>query len=734
MHGTNITVRKRLTWTFLLASAAFMILVGRLAWVQFVRGDELQKKALEVRMRDVPVEAKRGSIFDRNGNELVTSISVDSIYCNPGHVKDPRDTAERLAPILDMDVDKLADKLSKKSSFEWIKRKVDNKVAGEIRKLLNDGKISGIGFVEESKRYYLNSTLAAHVLGFTGIDNQGLIGIEKSYDEELRGEPGRIVVEHDAAGREVPEAIHQYIPAQKGSDLVLTIDETIQYFVERELDKVVAQYKPKFALAIIMDPETGEILAMGNRPTFDPNNWAGEPREVWDKNPAIWYNYEPGSTFKIITASAALEEGTVHLQDRFYDPGYAIVADRRIRCWKAGGHGSESFVEVVQNSCNPGFITVGLNTGITKFYKYINAFGFGQRTGISLPGEASGIVIPEKKVTNLNLATMSIGQSIAVTPIQLLTAISAVANDGVMMKPHLVKEIREDGKPAKVIKPEKIRQVISKDTAAQLRLLLENVVVNGTGQGAFVEGYRVGGKTGTAQVVGEKGGYVSGKYVASFAGIAPVDDPKMVALVVIAEPQGGQYYGGVIAAPLFQGIAKDVLRYMQLPETPGLEKPKKPYEIDIPKVTVTVPNVVNYPVEEAIRALQAAGLDPQTNGEGLIVCDQVPKPGARVNNGTKVLLELQPAGNKDSGEPVTVPNLKGMTIKEAGNILESIGLLLLPEGSGVAYAQDVKPGTKLKAGSTVKVIFKPPNYDNSKPQPQTNQVTDSKKLENLYVD
>ncbi|SFG27746.1 stage V sporulation protein D (sporulation-specific penicillin-binding protein) [Desulfotomaculum arcticum] len=734
MHGTNITVRKRLTWTFLLASAAFLILVGRLAWVQFVRGDELQKKALEVRMRDVPVEAKRGTIYDRNGNELVTSISVDSIYCNPGHVKEPQDTAERLAPILDMDVDKLAEKLAKPSSFEWIKRKVDNKVASQIRELQNDGKISGIGFVEESKRYYLNSTLAAHVLGFTGIDNQGLIGIEKSYDEELRGEPGRIVVEHDAAGREVPEAMHQYIPAKKGSDLVLTIDETIQYFVERELDKVVAQYNPKFTLGIVMDPETGEILAMGTRPTFDANNWAEEPREVWDKNPAIWYNYEPGSTFKIITASAALEEGTVHPQDRFYDPGYATVSGEQIRCWKAGGHGSQSFVEVVENSCNTGFIAVGLNTGITKFYKYVNAFGFGQGTGISLPGEASGLVIPEKQATNLNLACMSIGQSIAVTPIQLITAISAVANDGVLMKPHLVKEIREEGKSAEEIKPEKVRQVISKDAAAQLRLLLESVVANGTGQGAFVEGYRIGGKTGTAQVVGEKGGYVSGRYVASFAGMAPVDDPKMVALVVIAEPQGGQYYGGVIAAPLFQGIAKDVLRYMQLPETPGLEKPKKPYEVEVPKVTVTVPNVVNYPVEEALRSLQAAGLEPQTNGEGLIVCDQVPKPGARVNNGTKVILELQPAGNKDSGEPVTVPNLKGMTIKEAGNILESMGLLLLPEGSGVAFSQDVQPGTKLKAGSTVKVTFKPPNYNNSSSQTPADQDNDIERLENLYAD
>jgi len=481
-----------------------------------------------------------------------------------------------------------------------------------------------------------------------------------------------------------------------------------------------------------MEPETGAILAMGNRPTFDPNNWAEEPREIWDKNPAIWYNYEPGSTFKILVSAAALEEGTVHPEDRFFDPGYAKVADRYIRCWKAGGHGSQSFVEVMQNSCNPGFISVGLNTGKDRFYKYIDAFGLGEPTGIRLPGEESGIIIPQKIATNLNLATMSIGQSIAVTPIQLLTAVAAVANDGVLMKPQLVQEIRYEGKTVSTLKPEKVRQVISADTAHQLCGLLESVVVHGTGRNAYVEGYRVGGKTGTAQVVGESGGYVSGRYVASFAGFAPADDPKMAMLVVIAEPKGGVYFGGLIAAPIFQGIARDVLRYLQLPETPGLEKPQLPYQVEVPDVEVVVPNVANYPLEEARRSLQAAGLKYQANGEGQIVYEQTPKPGARVNSGTTVILELQPAGKKEDGEPVTVPDLRGLTIKESGNLLENIGLRLLPEGSGVAVQQSVNPGTKVEHDTTIKVIFEPPGQNAGKDNASSRENTVPGNDSNLY--
>lgn len=707
MKTTSIQIRRRITVLFLLAAAFLSCIIIRLAWIQFVRGDELRQQGIINRMRDVPVEAKRGSILDRNGNELVTSVSADSIYVIPNHIKKPDEVAAQVAPLLGMDVAKVKSIITKKSRFEWLKRKVDF----EVSKKIKDLKIEGIGFAEESRRYYKQETLAPHILGFTGTDNQGLMGMEAAFEEELKGIPGRIVIEHDAAGREIPQALHQYIPPTQGHNLVLTLDQTIQHFVERELDKIVSTYKPKIAVIIVMDPKTGDVLALGNRPTFSPNKWREVPQNVWDRNPAVWYNYEPGSTFKIITASSALEENAVKATDRFYDPGYYQVADRKIRCWKAGGHGSQNFEEVVQNSCNPGFIQTGLNLGKEKFYKYIRAFGFGQTTGIGLPGEAKGIMINEKDATNLNIATMSIGQSIAVTPMQLITAISAVANDGKLMTPHLVKRIEDPkGQVIKEFPPEVVRQVISKETARQTSQLLENVVLKGSGKNAYVDGYRAAGKTGTAQVVAERGGYASGKYVASFAGYAPVNDPQIAVLIMVAEPQGGMYYGGQVAAPVFAPLAQDILRYLGVPEQKNLPKPKtNPWEVEEERIEVAVPNVVNLPLDEAQKLLRGSGLAFETRGSGKMVYGQIPESGALVLTGTTVILDLSGAsGAQGKGQEVSVPNLKGMTIREAGNLLESLGLKLEPSGSGLAEIQSPKAGIKLPRGSTVKVTFKPP--------------------------
>ncbi|GAB6181883.1 stage V sporulation protein D [Desulfotomaculum defluvii] len=708
MKTTNILVRRRITCLFLMAVALLSLIIFRLAWIQFVRGDELRQEGIINRMRDVPVEAKRGSILDRNGNELVTSVSADSIYAIPNHIENPDQVASQIAPLLGMDVEKVKSVITKKSRFEWIKRKVDFEVSQKIKNL----KIEGIGFAEESRRYYKQETLAPHILGFTGTDNQGLMGMEAAYEEELKGIPGRIVIEHDAAGREIPQALHQYIPPTQGNNLVLTLDQTIQHFVERELDKIVATYNPKMAVIIVMEPKTGKILALGNRPTFSPNNWREVPQSVWDRNPAVWYNYEPGSTFKIITASSALEENAVKVSDRFFDPGFYQVADRKIRCWKVEGHGSQSFEEVVQNSCNPGFIQVGLDLGKERFYKYIRAYGFGQSTGIGLPGEARGIMIPEKNATNLNIATMSIGQSIAVTPIQLITAISAVANGGKLMKPQLVERIEDQkGKIIEEIKPQEIHQVISEETAKVTSQLLENVVMKGSGKNAFVDGYRAAGKTGTAQVVSERGGYASGKYVASFAGFAPVNDPKISVLIMVAEPQGGIYYGSQVAAPVFAPLAKDILRYLGVPEQKNLPKPKvNPWEVEEERIEVVVPNVVNLPLNEAQKLLREGGLAFETRGQGKVVYGQIPESGALVLSGTTVILDLAGSGGGQgkAGEQVSVPNLKGMTIREAGNLLESLGLKLEPTGSGLANTQSPAVGSKLTRGSVVKVEFKPP--------------------------
>lgn len=704
-------VRKRLAFLLAVSILSLVALTGRVAWIQFVRAEELGKKALEVRTRDIPVEAKRGNIYDRNGKELVTNASVDSLYAIPALVKDPRDAARRLSSLLNVDEERIFKILTRRSCFEWLARKLDASTAAKIKA----ENLPGIFFVEENRRYYPYQTLAPHLLGFTGIDNQGLTGVEVTFEKVLKGVPGRIIIEQDAAGREVPEPVHQYISPRQGHHLYLTIDETIQHFVERELDKVAARYDPRLAVIIVMDPRTGEILAMGSRPTFNSNSWADAPPEAWDRNPAIWYNYEPGSTFKIVTAAAGLAEGAVRPQDAFYDPGYIKVADRYIRCWYDGGHGSQTFAEVVMHSCNPGFVEVGLRVGIEKFYQYVRAFGFGEPTGIDLPGEAAGILIPEKKATNLNIATMAIGQSIAVTPIQLLTAVAAVANGGTLLKPQIVREIRDSsGNLVKGFEPVPVRRVLSPEVARELGGLLESVVLKGTGRNAFIEGYRVAGKTGTAQVVGEGGGYVTGRYVASFVGFAPVEEPRVAALVMVAEPKGGIYYGSQVAAPVFAAVVRDALHYLKVPRTPGLERPKDPFVYEEPRFKVKVPGVVNYPVNEAISRLVQAGLAYRTFGEGSIVYAQTPEPGAEVLNGTAVVLNLEPPAWGSKRE-VTVPNLTGLTNGQAAELLKNMDLFLQPAGSGLAEAQDPEPGSRVPRGTTVRVQFAPPGQGSKQP-------------------
>ncbi|MDA8097371.1 MAG: stage V sporulation protein D [Clostridia bacterium] len=706
MQSTSIVMRKRISILFFLAALALLFLVCRLAYIQFFLGDQLRQDALDNRTRDIPVEAKRGSIFDRKGNELVTSVSVDSVFAIPSQVTKPDEVAAKVAVVLDMDVDKVHKQITQKQSFVWIKRKVDYKQAQELKSL----KLDGIGFVEESKRYYLKDGLAAHVLGFVGVDNQGLTGIENTFETDLRGIPGRIVVERDAAGREISNAVHNYFPPVQGHNMVLTIDETVQYFVERELDKLIDKYQPKGAVITVMDPRTGEILAMGNRPTFDPNRWSVAPQSTWDRNPAIWYNYEPGSTFKIITLSAALEEKTVNKNDRFYDPGYVKVADRNIRCWKAGGHGSQSFEEVIQNSCNPGFIKIGLDIGISDFYKYVRGFGFGTQTGVILPGEAQGIMIPEKKATTLNLATMSIGQSIAVTPLQLLTAVSASVNGGLLMEPMLVKAVTDhEGTVVREYAPKSVRRVISEETSREVGVLLEGVVLKGSGRNAYADGYRVGGKTGTAQVVGSSGGYVSGRYVSSFVGFAPVEDPQVAILVMLIEPQGGVYYGSQVAAPAFRAVMQDTLRYLGVPEQKNLPKPKSLnfWENTREPEEVRVPQVVNLPLNEAVQELRGSGLNFMIRGQGPVVYGQVPEAGASVLEGTTVIIELKTGPEADSGGQVTIPDLTGLTIKQVGGLLENMGLRLEPVGTGIASQQKPLPGEKVDRGALVRVDFEP---------------------------
>jgi stage V sporulation protein D (sporulation-specific penicillin-binding protein) len=707
VQTTTILMRRRIAYLFFGVIAAFFLLLVRLVYLQFVTGDELQLKAEQLRMREVPIAAKRGIVYDRNMNKLAISVSADSIYALPPEVKasgKAEDIAKQLAPFLEMDEEKVLEKITVSRSFEWLKRKIDFEKAQKIREL----DLPGIKIVEESQRFYPKDNIAAHVLGFSGVDNQGLEGIEVARDQDLKGVPGSILVEYDARGQELPHAVHKYNPPVDGKSLVLTIDETIQYFAERELDKAMAgPSRPKKATVIVMQPKTGEILALANRPGYDSNKYREFSSENW-RNAGVSNTYEPGSTFKIITTAAALEEGVVRPEDRFYDPGYYSVGGHRIKCWRSyNPHGSQSFTEVMENSCNPGFVEVGLRMEEKEkgvFYKYINAFGFGQKTGIELPGEASGIMIKEEDLKPINIGTISIGQGIAVTPLQLITAVSAVANGGVLMEPQIVRQVLDgDNNVLQDFQPKEIRRVVSEQTAKTEREMLESVVARGTGRNAYIPGYRVGGKTGTAQKAGS-GGYMPGKYVASFIGMAPVNDPEIVCLVIMDEPQGYPNQGGQIAAPVFKAVVEDSLRYLGVISQYTVDQ-EEDNKTTSQVRQVSVPEVINLTPDEATKVLKIEGFKAKLKGSGKIVTSQTPAGMAKVKEGSEVILNLGEGDASLVPGTVTVPDLTGKRVREVAELLGAMGLKLNPDGYGQVVRQEPVPGTIIKTGQEVKVFF-----------------------------
>jgi stage V sporulation protein D (sporulation-specific penicillin-binding protein) len=574
-----------------------------------------------------------------------------------------------------------------------VKRKVDMETAKAVNKL----NLSGIGLTQENQRYYPNDNLAAHVLGFTGIDSQGLDGVELTFDSYLKGRSGSIVVEYDARGQEIPSATHRFVKPMEGYNIYLTIDIVIQQIIERELEKVLQDTKAQAATIIAIEPHTGEILALANRPDYNPNRFAEYAPKLW-RNIAVSNAYEPGSTFKILTTTAALGEKVVSLNERFFDPGSVEVQGRTIHCWKDGGHGSQTFQEVVENSCNVGFVNVGLRLGEDSFYKYFTAFGLGKSTNVDLPGEAKGIIIPKPQVKPINLATMSMGQSIAVTPLQLVTAVAAVANDGQRLRPQIVREVKgKDGEIIRGFAPDIINQVVDTATAQEVKKVLESVVTNGTGKNAYIEGFRIAGKTGTAQKVGA-GGYMPGKYVASFVGFAPADNPQIVMVVIIDEPVG-LYYGGQIAAPVFTSVMNDVLQYLKIAPRAAATDTRVAQEPHI-----VVPSVINFLVPEAIQELKKAGLSVRIEETGERIADQIPKPGSRVPKDSSVLLyTLTP---RYGISEITVPDCIGQSLREVADTLAEVGLRIHPAGVGVkATKQEPLPGTKVLPGSEITVFF-----------------------------
>ncbi|MBP3038732.1 stage V sporulation protein D [Bacillaceae bacterium Marseille-Q3522] len=633
MRVSNVTVRKRLTIALLIGLLIFFIIDIRLGYVQFFLGNLLTDEAKELWSRDIPFEPERGKIVDRNGVALATNISAPTVYVVPRQIKDPAMTAEKLAAVLNMSKEKAYKDITKVESIVKIPegRKISHEKAKEVRAL----NLAGVYIGEDSKRHYPFGTYLSHVLGFAGIDNQGLMGLELHYDEELKGERGSVKFYASAKGERMSKMADDYQPPINGLDLKLTIYSAIQTIVERELDNAEAQYNPDGLIAIAMNPNNGEILAMASRPSFDPADFQAVPSEVYNRNLPIWSTYEPGSTFKIITLAAALEEKKVDLKsDHFYDHGFMEVGGARLRCWKKGGHGDQSFLEVVQNSCNPGFVELGERLGKDTLFRYIQDFGFGKKTGIDLQGEGTGILFPLERVGSVELATTAFGQGVSVTPIQQVAAVSAAINGGTLYTPYIAKELIDPKTGEVVMKksPSAKRTVISKETSAKIREALESVVAQGTGVKAFVDGYRVGGKTGTAQKA-VNGRYLENNHIVSFLGFAPADDPQIVVYVAVDNPKGTVQFGGRVAAPIAGAIIGDSLQAMDIPPRKDQLEKKRTWE---DPAMVEVPDLVGISKKELGELLVNLKID--ASGSGDIVVKQTPQPGVRLKEGSTIRL------------------------------------------------------------------------------------------------
>lgn len=645
MRNSKVIVRRRLLLLLMLLCLLFAALAVRLAYVQFGKGAELSAQAEDLWRRNIPFSAKRGEISDRNGITLAYNITTPTVMAIPVQIKSPELTARSLAPLLGMTEEAVLKSITKKQSIVRLQpggRKITMEKGQEIRDL----GLPGIVVAEDNKRYYPYEGLAAHILGFTGSYNQGLTGLESKYNSELSGMNGSVSYLSDAGGRLMPGTSEKYVEPKDGLSLQLTIDKSIQSIMERELDDAMTRLQANSALSIAMNPKTGEILGMAARPGYEPSQYQEYPADVYNRNLPIWMTYEPGSTFKIITLAAALEEKKVDLyNDHFFDPGYVSVGGAKLRCWKRGGHGSQTFLQVVENSCNPGFVALGQRLGKETLFKYIKDFGFGTKTGIDLSGESNGILFKLPQVGPVELATTSFGQGVSVTPIQQITAVSAAINGGKLYKPFVAKSWTntETGEVVENVEPQLVRQVISEETSKLVRSALESVVANGTGGNAFIDGYRVGGKTGTAQKV-INGRYSTNEHIVSFIGFAPADDPQIVVYTAIDNPQGIQF-GGVVAAPIVRNILADALEYMKVP--PRKDQVVKKYKYGETPI-VTVPSLVGQSAQEIYEDMNM-NFNLAKSGVGTVVINQAPKAGARVEKGSTIRIYMGSESEAEQG-------------------------------------------------------------------------------------
>ena len=663
-------VQSNIRWLVVVLLFGLIVVICRYAWLQLVQGSELAERMRYQVGQDYMVQSPRGAIIDRNGRELAVSTMTKSLFVDPNHVDNPAELAADLAPLTGKTEEEILEDIAVGGGFSWVKRRMEQSEYEAIRTLIREkGYANCLGFRDEAKRYYPNDVLAANVIGFVGTDDKGLDGIEQALDKYIKGEVTESFLFTDRQQRPILDSIfarHGY-QGDRCKTIQLTIDSAIQFIVEQELDRAMAENSPLSITCIVMDPKTGEILAMGSRPSYNPNRFWDYDPEIW-KNRSVSFIYEPGSTFKSVVAGAALQEGVVTPNQIFVDPGYVMVSGKRIQNWNGASFGTVTFTDVVKNSLNTGFALVGLDLGAEKMTDYAKKFGFGEVTGIELPGEEPGILFDPDYMVDSDIATMAIGQSIAVTPLQLVTAMAAIANDGILLKPHIVKNINNaNGTTFSETRVEEVRRSIESATDKTLVSLLEQVVATGGGGKAKVKGYRIAGKTGTAQKIREDGaGYQEGRYIASFCGFAPVENPQLTLLVMIDDPYG-TFYGGQIAAPVAGRIFSQIFRYMRIEpsDTPAANEDEE---------------------------------SPDDLGEG----DAAGSSAQR-----SVKREILPEPDEVPSGKAVIPDFYGKSIREAARLANEAGLKFESDGSGFAVEQSIAANTVVEAGTGVKVFFSP---------------------------
>ena len=716
MPYVSISSKKRVLFMLAVCSIVVIVLFFRLFYIQVVKAEYYSQKAYSQQTRSKNVEAKRGTIYDTTGEKILAqSISTNIVTAVPNSVnKDKKeDIAQNLAQILEEDKDEILEKLNQKVSSVTIATKVDQEKAEQILTYINDNDITGLSVDEDMLRVYPYGTLLSHVLGFVGTDNQGLAGVEAYYDEELAGNPGKIVASFDGGGRETPFTQEQYVAAEDGKDIVLTIDATIQSIVEKYLSKAVEENIAEYGSIVIMRPSTGEVLAMANYPTFDPNSPftpnTQELKDAWDtmssteksealnqmwRNKAISDTQEPGSTFKLITATSALEENIVNIDDKvFYCAGYVTVGTWDIKCWRYyNPHGEESLREGIMNSCNPVFMQVSQKMGISAFMKYIKAFNLASKTGIDLPGEATGIMHDENTMTDVDLATTSFGQTIQITTLQTAVNYCAVANGGYLVQPYIVREIKSgSGNYDEQIESKVLKQIMSETTASEIMSALVDTVNFGTAKSAKISDYQIAGKTAT----GENGRGDNTKYLAGFVGIGPASNPEVVVVMNLYNPTGPSGHGGAtLCGPVVGSIIDEVLKYLDV---------QTDYTVsDTENNEIVVPDITGKTYAEAKQTIEDSGFVINTSSEftdDTIITKQVPKSGASLEAGSSIMTYK----DGDEAQVTEVPDVRNLSTTEAINAFRGAGLNVRVEGSGYVLTQDVTPYEQIEKGSIVTI-------------------------------